>query len=128
VIRSPKEGRETPTVGSEGGASICGTTGTWIAGGGGAGGGGGLKIEPPGGMTCCAELALVTSAHITTPIRTDDNRFMQEMSCSPGKTARNSKLNYSSGAFSIGSNLSASRPSRFHDCSICGGSGAVASM
>src|SRR5450432_356385 len=35
---------------------------------------------------------------------------------------------YSSGAFSIGSNLSASRPSRFHDCSICGGSGAVASM
>src|SRR5882672_10120902 len=40
----------------------------------------------------------------------------------------NRKINYSSGAFSIGSNLSASRPNRFHDCSICGGSGAVASI
>jgi len=38
------------------------------------------------------------------------------------------KRDYSSGACSIGSNRSASRPSRFHDCSICGGNGAVASM
>src|SRR5262249_2131417 len=30
---------------------------------------------------------------------------------------------YSSGAPSIGSNRSASSPSRFHDCNICGGSG-----
>ncbi len=35
---------------------------------------------------------------------------------------------HSSGAFSIGSNRSASSPSRFHDCSMCGGKGAVASM
>ena len=34
------------------------------------------------------------------------------------------QINYSSGAFSIGSKRSASSPSRFHDCSICGGSGA----
>src|SRR3954447_3469651 len=37
-------------------------------------------------------------------------------------------FNYSSGAFSIGSNRLASSPSRFHDCCMCCGSGAVASM
>ena len=40
---------------------------------------------------------------------------------------RNRNLNYSSGAFSIGSNRSASRPSRFHDCSMYGGKGAMTS-
>src|SRR3954451_17902071 len=35
---------------------------------------------------------------------------------------------YSSGAFSIGSNRSASSPSRFQDCSMCGGKGAETSM
>ena len=80
MIRSLKEGCESPTVGGDGGASICGTTGTWIAGGGGAGGGGGLNRDPPGGMISCAEAALAaTSTHITTPVRMD-NRFMEEMS------------------------------------------------
>jgi hypothetical protein len=77
VIRSLKEGCENPTVGRDGGASICGTTGTWIAGGGGGGSGGGLNTDPPGGMISWAEAAPATSAHITTPIRIDDNRFME---------------------------------------------------
>jgi hypothetical protein len=81
VIRSLKEPRpEDRTGGGDGGASICGTTGTWTAGGGGGAGGGGLKIDPPGGMICWAELApAVTSTHIAAPIRID-NRFIEEMS------------------------------------------------
>ena len=35
---------------------------------------------------------------------------------------------HSSGAFSIGSKRSASNPSRFQDCSMCGGNGAVTSI
>jgi hypothetical protein len=88
VIRSLKVGCESPTVGGDGGASICGTTGTWITGGGGAGGGGGLKIDPPGGMICCAELGpAATSMHIAKPVRID-NRFMAGDVVVPRKTAR----------------------------------------
>jgi hypothetical protein len=81
VIRSLKEPRPDEfTGGGDGGASISGTTGTWITGGGGARGIGGLKIDPPGGMTSCAELApAATSRHIATTIRID-NRFMEQMS------------------------------------------------
>src|SRR6267142_1489015 len=53
LIRSPKEPRpDGSTVGCDGGASICGTTGTSIFGGGGGGSGGGLNCDAPGGRIC----------------------------------------------------------------------------
>src|ERR1700733_7980620 len=68
LIRSPKEPRSDGwTVGCEGGASICGTTGTSIFGGGGGGSGGGLNCDAPGGSICADAVFTTTRAATTAP-------------------------------------------------------------
>jgi hypothetical protein len=68
LIRSPKELRPDGwTVGCDGGASSCGTTGTSIFGGGGGGGGGGLNCDAPGGSICADAVLTTTRAAITAP-------------------------------------------------------------
>jgi hypothetical protein len=66
LIRSLKVPRtEGWTVGCDGGASICGTTGTSIFGGGNGGGGGGLNCDAPGGSICADATFPATSGKIT---------------------------------------------------------------
>jgi hypothetical protein len=53
LTRSLNEPRpDGATAGCDGGASICGTTGTSIFGGGNGASGGGLNCDAPGGSIC----------------------------------------------------------------------------
>jgi hypothetical protein len=82
-MRSPKELRsDGDTVGCDGGASICGTTGTSIFGGGKGGSGGGLNCDAPGGSICAEAVFTTTRATITAPMQsgTIDFRFIDDMS------------------------------------------------
>jgi hypothetical protein len=82
LIRSPKEPRPDGwTAGCDGGASICGTTGTSILGGGNAAGGGGLNCDAPGGSNCADTTFPVTSGKaMQTQNVTIDIRLMSGMS------------------------------------------------
>jgi hypothetical protein len=83
LIRSPKEPRsDGATVGCDGGASICGTTGTSIFGGGGGGSGGGLNCDAPGGSICAEAGFTTTRAAIAAPTRsvTIDFGIIDDMS------------------------------------------------
>jgi hypothetical protein len=83
LIRSLNEPRpDGSTVGCDGGASICGTTGTSIFGGGKGGGGGGLNCDAPGGSICAEAGFTTTRAAITVPMQsvTIDFRFIDDMS------------------------------------------------
>jgi hypothetical protein len=83
LTRSLNEPRpEGSTVGCDGGASICGTTGTSILGGGKGGGGGGLNCDAPGGSICAETELRTTRAAITAPMQsvTIDVRFINDMS------------------------------------------------
>jgi len=90
LIRSPKELRSDGwTVGCDGGASICGTTGTSIFGGGGGGSGGGLNCDAPGGSICAEAVFTTTRAAITAPAKSVsiDLHVMDDMSWRSAKTA-----------------------------------------
>jgi hypothetical protein len=70
LIRSPNEPRSDGwTVGCDGGASICGITGTSIFGGGGGGNGGGLNCDAPGGSICAEAVFTTTRAMRTAAVQ-----------------------------------------------------------
>jgi len=81
-IRSLKEPRPDGwTAGCDGGASICGTTGTSIGGGGNGAGGGGLNCDAPGGSICADATFPATSGKARqTQDATINIRFMTGMS------------------------------------------------
>jgi hypothetical protein len=82
LIRSLKEPRPDGwTIGCDGGASICGTTGTSIFGGGNGGGGGGLNCDAPG-CSICADATFAATSGKTTQRQnvTIDIRRMSGMS------------------------------------------------
>jgi hypothetical protein len=82
LIRSLKEPRPDGwTVGCDGGASICGTTGTSIFGGGNGAGGGGLNCDAPGGRICADAMFPATRGKAAqTQNVTIDIRLMSGMS------------------------------------------------
>jgi hypothetical protein len=82
LIRSLKEPRpDGRTVGCDGGASICGTTGTSIFGGGNGAGGGGLNCDAPGGRICADATSAAASGKATqTQNATIDIRLITAMS------------------------------------------------
>jgi len=80
MIRSLKEPRGFDcTRGCDGGASICGITGTSILGGGGGGGGGGLNRDAPGGRICADATSPTISTKVIAQIKID-NSFIESMS------------------------------------------------
>jgi hypothetical protein len=83
LIRSLKDPRPDGwTAGCDGGASICGTTGTSIFGGGNGGSGGGLNCDAPGGSICAEAVFTTTRAAITVPTQsvTIDFGIIHDMS------------------------------------------------